>query len=70
MPAAIHIKPNIDKATGEPFKIRLPDKPHMFLPEQGDVVMKNKFWIRRLRDGSVIETKSAKVGKTAAKIKE
>lgn len=54
----IRIKPNTDKATGKPYTIRLPGKPHEFLPEGGAEVEKNKFWIRRLRDGSVVETKT------------
>jgi hypothetical protein len=69
----LRIKPNTDKATGEPYKIRLPGKPHEFLPEGGAEVEKNKFWIRRLRDSSVVKTKSVvpakeqKAGKTTTK---
>lgn len=54
----LRIKPNIDQATKESHKIRLPDKPREFLPAGGADVEKNKFWIRRLRDGSVVETKT------------
>lgn len=54
---SIHIKPNIDPGTKLPHKIRLPGKPHEFLPEEGTEVDKNKFWNRRLRDLSVVEIK-------------
>lgn len=64
------IRPAIDTATGKPYKIRLPNKPDVFLPDDGAVVVKTKFWIRRLRDGSVIDVKTPKVSKTATKNKE
>jgi hypothetical protein len=54
----INVKPNTDKATGQPYKIRLPDKQTQFLPDEGAMVEKNKFWNRRLRDGSVVEIKA------------
>jgi hypothetical protein len=66
----INVKPNTDKTTGQPYKIRLPGKPTQFLPDDGTEVEKNKFWIRRLRDGSVVEikaVKSAKAVKTTTK---
>lgn len=49
----IYIKPNID-AEECPLKVRLFDKPTQFLPEGGAWVEKNSFWVRRLRDESVI----------------
>ncbi|MHB1183395.1 MAG: DUF2635 domain-containing protein [Desulfobulbia bacterium] len=49
----IYIKPNID-AEECPLKVRLFDKPTQFLPEGGALVEKNSFWVRRLRDKSVI----------------
>lgn len=55
---SIHIKPN-SGVDGRPHKIRLPGKPHEFLPEGGALVEKNKFWIRRLRDGSVVYVKQS-----------
>jgi hypothetical protein len=62
----LRIKPNMDKATKKPHKIRLPGKPHEFLPAGGADVEKNKFWIRRLRDKSVVETKTIVAAKKAA----
>lgn len=63
----IYVKPNIDPATREPYRVRLPDKPLEFLPPDGAVVEQNKYWTRRLRDGSVTEAKAPKAGKTATK---
>lgn len=64
------VKPNVDPSTKEPYKIRLPDKPHIFMPAGGVVVEKNKFWLRRLRDDSVVLS-GAKPSKAAqAAIKE
>lgn len=54
MSTQIHIKP----ATAD-LKIRLPDRPMEFLPAEGALVEKNTFWLRRLRDGSVVEAKPA-----------
>lgn len=52
----IYIKPNTGP-DGKPFKVRLPDKPHMFLPDDGADVPLNTYWLRRLRDESVVEAK-------------
>lgn len=59
MSTQITIKP----ATAD-LKIRLPDRPMEYLPAEGAAVEKNTFWLRRLRDGSVIETKPAKTKTT------
>lgn len=77
----IFIKPETNKATGKPYKVRMPNKPHEFLPEKGAKVEKTKYWVRRLRDGSVFdpvakaeavkkakeEAKKAKASKTTTK---
>ncbi|MDA8254182.1 MAG: DUF2635 domain-containing protein [Betaproteobacteria bacterium] len=55
----IHAKPALD-ADGNPLRIRLPDRPMEFLPPEGALVEKNTFWLRRLRDGSVVEAKPVK----------
>lgn len=51
----IHIKPNTDKVSGKPYKVRLPDKLNEFLPAKGMAVEKTKYWLRRLRDRTVID---------------
>lgn len=65
----IYVKPNIDPATAKPYQVRLPDKPREFLPEEGKAVEKSKYWVRRLRDLSVVEAKAPKAVK-ATTIKE
>ena len=64
--STIFVKPGINK-TGKPNRVRLPDKPHLFLPEEGDFVPANKFWLRRLRDGSVVVAEPPKTSKPAKK---
>lgn len=63
MSAQIYVKPAID-ADGAPLKVRLPDRPMEYLPAEGDLVERNGFWLRRLRDGSVVEARPAKPAKT------
>jgi hypothetical protein len=48
MPITFFIKP----APG--MKIRMPDNPAEFLPEQGAEVPVTSFWLRRIKDGSVV----------------
>lgn len=66
MSAQIYVKPAPD-ADGNPLRVRLPDRPMEFLPAEGDLVDKNPFWLRRLRDGSVVEAKPAKPVKSPTK---
>lgn len=63
MSAQIYVKPVTD-AEGAPLKLRLPDWPMEYLPAEGALVEKNTFWLRRLRDGSVVEAKPVKPAKT------
>ncbi len=37
------------------LKVRLPENPRAFLPEDGAEVARDAFWLRRLRDGDVVE---------------
>ncbi|MDA8258373.1 MAG: DUF2635 domain-containing protein [Betaproteobacteria bacterium] len=59
MSARIYVKPALD-ADGNPLWVRLPDRPMEFLPAEGDLVDRTPTWLRRLRDGSVIEAKPVK----------
>lgn len=36
------------------LKVRLPDNPRAFLPDEGAEVERNSFWTRRLFDGDVV----------------
>lgn len=36
------------------FKVRRPENPRAFLPDEGDWVERNSFWMRRLFDGDVV----------------
>ncbi|PLX49118.1 MAG: hypothetical protein C0613_08325 [Desulfobulbaceae bacterium] len=54
------LKPATNKTTGKPNKVRMPDKPGTHLPEKGAKVELNKWWRRRLRDGSVIDPAAGK----------
>lgn len=36
------------------LKVRLPDNPRAFLPEDGADVERDSFWMRRLFDGDVV----------------
>lgn len=36
------------------LKVRLPDNPRAFLPDEGAEVERNSFWMRRLFDGDVV----------------
>ena len=67
--AEIFIKPNTD-ARGKPLKVRLPNKPNAFLPEKGARVEKTPYWLRRLRDGSVVDPAAEKVKAAEAKKQE
>jgi hypothetical protein len=46
-------------------KVRNPAKPLEFLAEQGEWVPRNAFWLRRLRDGSVVAAALPKAAKAA-----
>lgn len=37
------------------LKVRLPENPRAFLPDDGAEVERDAFWLRRLRDGDVVE---------------
>lgn len=63
MSAQIYVKPATD-ADGNPLRVRLPDRTMEFLPADGALVDRTPFWLRRLRDGSVIEAKPVKSVKT------
>lgn len=54
----IYIKPAVPGSI-----VRYPDRMGKTLPDEGDRVEKTPFWVRRLRDGSVIEAKPPKGGK-------
>ena len=60
----IFIKPNM-LTDGTPLNVRLPNKPHEFLSSAGLSVERTPYWMRRINDGSVIETTKPK--KAAAK---
>lgn len=67
----LFIKPATD-AEGHPYRVRLHDKPHMYLDPEGEWVVSHKHWYRRLSDGSVVEAKppaspSAKSASKSAK---
>lgn len=49
MPEKIFLKP----ATG--LRIRMPDKPNRFLSSDGEEVQRSSFWLRRIKDGSVVK---------------
>lgn len=53
----IHIKP----APG--LKVRT--QKGEFLPEEGDTVERDSFWVRRINDGDVVETTPPKAKKPA-----
>lgn len=42
------------------MKVRFPDKPDKLLPAGGAEVPRNAFWIRRIADGSVVESTPTK----------
>lgn len=48
----IYIKPCLDK-DGKPYRVRNHNKPDKFLKEDGEFVVLDKHWQRRLNDGSV-----------------
>ena len=47
-----HVKPCEDPRTGKPFRCSDPDHPTP-LPPEGRLVVWNRWWSRRVRDGSV-----------------
>ncbi len=67
-----YIKPGVDK-DDQPYKVRKPTKPTEFLAEEGELVVLDKHWHRRLRDGSVVKADApkapAKPDKTTATTK-
>lgn len=36
------------------LKVRLPENPRAFLPDDGAEVPRDSYWVRRLRDGDVL----------------
>ena len=58
----IYIKPNTTP-DGKPLKVRLPNKPHEFMPAAGMSVKRSQYWVRRLIDGSVIGAVKLKKGR-------
>lgn len=47
------VKPTINPETGEPYKIRRPERNFTHLPDEGDEVPGNRFWRQHIKDGSV-----------------
>jgi hypothetical protein len=41
------------------LKVRLPENPSAFLPDDGAEVERNAFWLRRLRDEDVVHAAPA-----------
>lgn len=58
----IHVRP------AKSARVRIPERGHALMSEEGAEVPRNAFWIRRLRAGDVVET-SAPKAKPAAKAK-
>ncbi|MGE4406043.1 DUF2635 domain-containing protein [Pseudomonas sp.] len=44
----------------EGLKIRHPDRPDVILPAEGAEVACSSYWMRRLKEGSVLKTTAAK----------
>lgn len=64
----LHIKPNPDKKVdGKPLKVRDPIS-NEFIPKSGKRVPRSAYWVRRLRDGDVVEV-NEKAAQTAAPAK-
>jgi len=55
----IYIKPNT-MPDGTVLRVRLPNKPHEFMPAVGMSVERTAYWVRRLQDESVIEASKPK----------
>ena len=43
------------------LKIRYPDRPYNILPAEGADVPVSSFWLRRLKEGSIVRSKRAEV---------
>jgi len=53
------VKPTIDPATGQPFKLRQPERGFVHLPDEGGNVPDNRFWRNHLNDGAIEIVKPA-----------
>ena len=40
------------------MKLRLPENPRAFLPEEGMEVERNAFWLRRIAEGDALESQA------------
>lgn len=69
MKKTIHIKPAVLKQKGlpdKPLQVRMPDKPHTFMPAHGAAVVYNTHWHRRIQDGSVVKITAEEFAKGEA----
>jgi hypothetical protein len=58
------VKPSINPETGKPYKIRMPERGFIHLPDEGGEVPDNRFWRAHLKDGSVEIVKPAVADKS------
>lgn len=63
-PTTMHVKPAV--FDGVVNRIADPDS-GQYLPEEGGVVARNGFWLRRLQAGDVVEVKAASAVKKEGK---
>lgn len=59
------VKPTLNPETGEPYKIRRPERNFTHLPDDGDEVPDNRFWRQHIKDGSVEVVASAPLSTSA-----